>query len=61
MEKSDLIDPNEQDEIESQYKQWLKEKPSFNLDCYYCIFEITCEDAHTSKTGEKECLKFRGA
>ena len=46
---------------EMKYREWLSKKPFFNLDCYYCIYENSCEDAHTWKTGERECNNFRGA
>lgn len=37
------------------------EEKKFNLDCYYCIYEENCKEAHTWNTGEKDCKAFRGA
>ena len=49
------------EEEEYEYKKFLQGKDHFNLDCYYCLAERDCNDAHTWDTGEKKCKYFRGA
>lgn len=46
---------------EDDYDEFLSKKDFFNLDCYYCIYEMHCKNAHTWKTGERYCKEFRGA